>query len=64
MNTSSGPVRGLKFWCARKTQPWRAMCSFHQLSVTKAGTQTPELTATLNNAGAGLPGELRYRKLK
>src|SRR6266566_2039220 len=55
VNTLRGPARGFKFWCARKRQPRRAMCSLHQLKATKALTRTSKLTATLDHRGAGLP---------
>ncbi len=55
MNTLRGPARGLKFWCARKRQPRRVMCSPHQLKATKAKSRTFKLTTTPDHHGAGLP---------
>jgi hypothetical protein len=54
-NTSRGPARASKFWCARKTPLMRAKCWLRQLKATKSLTPTPKRTPTRGHHGAGLP---------
>src|SRR5439155_16260405 len=56
VNTLRGPARGSKFWCARKTQPWRATCSLHQPKATKSLTRDfqpdPDSRARVTNTAS------------
>src|SRR6266480_1885232 len=54
-DTAGGMREHLAWSGARKRQPRRAMCSFHQLKATRAPTRTSKLTAPLDHRGAVLP---------
>jgi hypothetical protein len=52
--TWHGPARGLKFWCARKTQLGRERCSLQRLRANATLARTSNLTQTLGHRGAAL----------